>query len=411
MHLSPATDAVALAAVALALASRSSSKVAAVALHSTSTFVPAKSLQAAGRVAYNDTTALFEFPGVEFSLTLSCALANASVSLDFDIEVPKLFPSPIAVAEKFSLSINSERSTTFVVSDSSRSYSWADPVKGDAARPERTYTLRKITERMAIPLEFVDPVLSEGQAATALHGVRVTSTGCKVAASPRPSARRLDFLGDSITCGFGNLVSSALDQVKCITPAGWRSYEDFDLSQGHLAATRFGARLNTAWWVRSFCCTTVYSYSAVLRVLIYLPRSNHIAHSISILGVMRNGDSITRTSKYNATHYLHRAVPSLGQYKWDYAANVPDVAVVNLGTNDYDISRFIFEAPSLADFGGNYTVSVSKRVPPIVRGEEHSDGCARLLLSSSLALRCDAMRCDAMRCDTMRRDAMRCNAM
>ena len=35
---------------------------------------------------------------------------------------------------------------------------------------------------------------------------------------------------------------------------------------------------------------------------------------------------------------------------------------------------------------------------PIVHGGERSDGRAHVLLSSSLALFCDATRCDAMRC-------------
>ena len=83
--------------------------------------------------------------------------------------------------------------------------------------------------------------------ATAFHGVHVTSQNCKVVQSPPASPRRLDFLGDSITCGFGNLVDSVLDQLECVTPAGWRSFEDFEQSQGHLAAQRFGAELNTAW--------------------------------------------------------------------------------------------------------------------------------------------------------------------
>ena len=125
------------------------------------TFVPAKSLRAAGRFAFNETTALFEFPGVEFSLTLGCASANASVLLDFEIEVPKLSPGPIAVNEKFTVSVDGERSTTFVVNDSLTTYSWKHSFKGDGGRTERKYTLRKITERMAIPLEFVDPVLAE----------------------------------------------------------------------------------------------------------------------------------------------------------------------------------------------------------------------------------------------------------
>ena len=56
----------------------------------------------------------------------------------------------------------------------------------------------------------------------------------------------------------------------------------------------------------------------------------------------------------------------------------------------------------LSFFAGAEVVSP---IPYRAREEKLSDGRARLLLSSSLALLCSglAMRCDAMRCDAMMR--------
>ena len=116
------------------------------------TFVPAKSMRAAGRFAFNESSALFEFPGVEFSITLRCASANASVLLDFEIEVPKLAPGPIAVNEKFTVSFDGERSTTFVVNDSLTTYSWKDPFQGHRARYVRIFSCTRATTGTACGL-------------------------------------------------------------------------------------------------------------------------------------------------------------------------------------------------------------------------------------------------------------------
>merc|ERR1711998_190886 len=81
---------------------------------------------------------------------------------------------------------------------------------------------------------------------------------------------------------------------------------------------------------------------------------------VSQSGVCRNGNTVKRTTPFNITHYAHRTLPTVPESvvpAWNYSRFVPDVAVVNLGTNDYDIAQHVpgNYAPSLADFGGNYS--------------------------------------------------------
>merc|ERR1711871_411448 len=82
--------------------------------------------------------------------------------------------------------------------------------------------------------------------------------------------RRIEFIGDSITCGFGNLAANTGDRIKCLVPpSGWHDYEDFSLATPSLAATLFGAELHT--------------------------------QCISQIGITRNGNTVKRTTPFNAS--------------------------------------------------------------------------------------------------------------
>jgi hypothetical protein len=180
----------------------------------------------------------------------------------------------------------------------------------------------KNTERISIPMYWS---FSEGGEATAFGGIDVPKTCTPIAPPSRP-LRRLEFIGDSITCGFGNLASSFLDKVPCtVPPSGWLAYEDFDLATPSLAAKAFHAETHT--------------------------------ECISQVGITRDGATPARTTPYNMTRYIHRTLPTLpdAALEWDYNLWTPDLAIVNLGTNDYDISQIVHAQPSFADFEGNYS--------------------------------------------------------
>ncbi len=111
--------------------------------------------------------------------------------------------------------------------------------------------------------------------------------------SPAPTGRRIELLGDSITCGYGVLGADASCGFSPDT-------ESEQLAWGALAAKELGAlRMVTA---------------------------------VSGIGVLRNYDgstSDTMPARYD------RALADDATSTWDHEAFHPDVVVVNLGTNDF----------------------------------------------------------------------------
>lgn len=111
-------------------------------------------------------------------------------------------------------------------------------------------------------------------------------------APPSPRGPRIEFVGDSITCGYGNL---ALDETHPFDPAT----EDFFRSYAGLVATGLDADFHCVAW--------------------------------SGLGACRNFNlepEPTLLERYG------EADPSTGR-RWDLDRWVPEVVVVNLGSNDH----------------------------------------------------------------------------
>ena len=111
--------------------------------------------------------------------------------------------------------------------------------------------------------------------------------------TPAPSGRRIELVGDSITCGFGVL---GADQSCLFSP----STEDEPLAWGAVAARELGAL--------------------------------HMVTAVSGLGVIVNyGGSTTNTMP---EHY-DRSLADDTSSSWDHHAFEPDAIVVDLGTNDF----------------------------------------------------------------------------
>lgn len=110
-------------------------------------------------------------------------------------------------------------------------------------------------------------------------------------------ARLMEFVGDSITCGYGNEISTKDPDsfpFTSINEDGWNAY-------GALTARALGA--------------------------------DYVAVAASGRGVIRNyggfeGDVVPKI--YEATLHEDDAAPG-----WDHSSYAPDVIVVNLGTNDF----------------------------------------------------------------------------
>ncbi|MEM9666603.1 MAG: GDSL-type esterase/lipase family protein, partial [Bacteroidota bacterium] len=134
-----------------------------------------------------------------------------------------------------------------------------------------------------------------GLGITTLRGL-VLPPGGRLLAPPEAPGRRLLFVGDSITCGYG--VEG--DRPDCDFS---RATEHADAAYAAQAARAFGAE----------------------------------AHLIaqSGLGVVRNYGAPTETSPRPMPSYLDQALFGDEQARWEAAPWRPDAVVINLGTNDF----------------------------------------------------------------------------
>ena len=140
--------------------------------------------------------------------------------------------------------------------------------------------------------------------------------------------------------GYGNLVSTAAERVECAPLPYWWKWEDSLRACPRLIARRLNATQHT--------------------------------QCLSLVGVMRNGDTLKKTAAYNISHYAHRTLPTLpgAQWEWDYSSFTPAVVVVNLGTNDYDTSVF-GNAPTEEAFEAQYVAFVGAAMAHYDRAATH----------------------------------------
>lgn len=148
---------------------------------------------------------------------------------------------------------------------------------GDALAPgNHTLLLFKRTESYVGIVEF--------------HGLELPVNGHLVD-TPAP-ARRIEFIGDSITCGYGN---EAPDQTMHFNAATENNY----LAYGALTARHFGADYQCLAW-----------------------------SGIGVWSSRGDTNNVMRT-RYGTI------LPWAPHSTWDFAQWTPDVVVINLGTNDF----------------------------------------------------------------------------
>jgi lysophospholipase L1-like esterase len=120
--------------------------------------------------------------------------------------------------------------------------------------------------------------------------------GTTLSATPKPE-RLVEFVGDSITCGYGNEVSTTTPDDFKFTSTNEDAYNAY----GAITARTFGA--------------------------------DYVAVAVSGRGVIRNYSGFAGTfvpAIYETTLPEDTTAPA-----WDHASYTPDVIVVNLGTNDF----------------------------------------------------------------------------
>ena len=135
--------------------------------------------------------------------------------------------------------------------------------------------------------------------AVRLRGVRVRG---RLLEPPARPARRIEFVGDSITCGYGNEASIAAPTYT-EPNTGYHAWnQDVGKAHGPLTARRLGAE-----WVTT---------------------------CVSGRGVYRNNDG----SRAGVMPLVYgRTLPDSPAPAWEPWRYVPDVIVLNLGTNDFAV--------------------------------------------------------------------------
>lgn len=127
----------------------------------------------------------------------------------------------------------------------------------------------------------------------------IVDEGCQLTTPPALGNRRIEFIGNSITCGYG------VESTEATAP-----FEDETCNHYYTYAAQTARRLE----------------------------AQHIVVARSGIGVYRNydgprtGDSINMNTEY--THTLLYDPTEL----WDFSRFVPDVVCINLGTNDTSTS-------------------------------------------------------------------------
>lgn len=112
-----------------------------------------------------------------------------------------------------------------------------------------------------------------------------------------PLQKKILFIGDSITCGYGNLAASHKEHFKIET-------EDVFYTYGYVAARKMGWEFNAVSW--------------------------------SGKGMLRNYGKDDEEKRYKDTlpKIFGRALPHKPNVKWDFKKSIPDMICINLGTND-----------------------------------------------------------------------------
>jgi lysophospholipase L1-like esterase len=226
-------------------------------------------IQYTGRINNADpNNVLFAYPGVSIKATFQGTAINA-VFTDYS-------GGGSTTTTYFNVIIDGGTPTKLKLTSMQTVYSLATGLT-DATH---TVELFKITEA------------SSGK--VAFKGFQLVSGKTLVASPPLPS-RRIEFIGDSQTCGYGN-ESSANPPVSGFTSINENNYK--------------------AW-----SATTARNLGAQYSCVAYSGRGLYRNNSGTTTGVL--------PQLYDQT------IPDDASVTWDHTQYTPDVIVINLGTNDY----------------------------------------------------------------------------
>jgi len=115
---------------------------------------------------------------------------------------------------------------------------------------------------------------------------------------PRKSLKKIEFIGDSISVGFGVEGTS----IEC-DEAFEKDFKNFNLAFPAITATLLNVDYNVI--------------------------------AVSGRGLVRNWDEPGIQSRKSMTYYYDKTLFNNDSLFWDYSTWIPDIVVINLGTNDF----------------------------------------------------------------------------
>ena len=169
------------------------------------------------------------------------------------------------------------------------------------------YTIYKSEKAETVKIRIMK--LSES-AFSKIGIVSISADGEITPTSPLP--RKMEFIGDSITCGFGIEGKSADEHFQTATENPYINYAS-------KAARSFGAEYNLISW------TSIGVYSSDTK-------TDEINNSW-VMPMLYDYTDIGIEEHIGITEHI----------KWDFGSFVPEVIVVNLGTNDKSYTKDIHE--------------------------------------------------------------------
>ncbi len=246
--------------------------------------VTKETVKTTGRILYKDGTAYLGFSGSSISFTFVGKKAEICIWSDADIWAEEL-KGQVAVY------VNDE----------------AEPVKRIClGNGEVVYTLYEsdVEEKVTITL------MKYSEAAFSMCGVRyIEVDGEQLCTPPEAKERKMEIIGDSITCGYGVEADSEAQPFHTATENPTKSYS-------LLTAKALGADVNLVSWSGNGITSKYVEETAT--------------EPLTEGGLM---PKVYQYTDISGSERLYGADESKWE-KWDFSRFVPDIILVNLGTND-----------------------------------------------------------------------------
>eukprot|EP01111_Echinosteliopsis_oligospora_P013411 TRINITY_DN4805_c0_g1_i1.p1 TRINITY_DN4805_c0_g1~~TRINITY_DN4805_c0_g1_i1.p1 ORF type:complete len:367 (-),score=92.68 TRINITY_DN4805_c0_g1_i1:40-1113(-) len=222
-----------------------------------------------GRVANMDGKAVFDWPGVQISFTFT----GRSVTLLLEELQYSYFY--IQTGSYLNIILDGRVVNIIQLQPGVTQYL----VVADASSQSHVLQITKRTEALVGTVAFSGLILDDG---------------ATLSPPPIPS-RFIEFIGDSITCGYGNQGLYGCSY----TPPTQNNYDTYE----GITSRNFNAAMSVVAW--------------------------------SGKGVVRNCCFQNITTPDTLPDIYPYTIASYANATWEFATNVPDAVVINLGTNDY----------------------------------------------------------------------------